>query len=117
VRHIVLFRYKNGVSDNQKLNIVERFLSLKNSLRNGMPYILSIEEGMQNSGEDVHGGFHQAFLMTFSSEGDRNYYVGRPIVSDTRYFDIEHRGFVDFVTPFLDVDGVLVFDYTRNTLV
>jgi hypothetical protein len=111
VRHVVLFRYKENLTKNQKDEITIRFMALQKSLRNGAPYIASIEEGLQNSGEGVDRGFQQAFLVTFNSEGDRNYYVGQPIVTDAAHYDPNHQKFKDFVGHFLDTDGALVFDY------
>ena len=84
VRHIVLFRYERGVSLEQKQEVIQRFLALKSlALR------------------------------------DRNYYVGNPVVTDSRFFDPAHQAFKEFVGPLLDkdasgnVNGALVFDYTR----
>lgn len=82
------------------------------------PYILSIETGSQNSGEGVDQNFEQAFIVTFKSEGDRNYYVGRGIVNKPGNFDIAHDEFKSFVGQFLrnpiDPSGVLVFDFKVN---
>ncbi len=113
VRHIVLFRYKVGVTDAQKAEIRERFLALQDQcLHHGRPYILSIETGIQRSGEGADQGLEEGFLVTFRSEGDRNYYVGKPIVTDDRFYDPAHQAFKDFVGPFLhDTIGALVFDY------
>jgi hypothetical protein len=112
VRHIVLFRYKDTVTAAQREDITQRFLALQNSPRNGAPYIVSIEEGMQNSGENADQGLQQGFLVTFRSEGDRNYYVGQPIVTNAQYYDAMHQQFKDFVGPYLAAQGVVVFDYT-----
>jgi hypothetical protein len=111
LRHIVLFRYKEGTTDTQREEIRRRFLALGASERDGKPYIVSIETGEQNSGEGADGGFEEAFLVTFRSEGDRNYYVGTPIVNEDAYFDPEHDKFKEFVGPFLAEKGVLVFDF------
>ncbi|AZN37972.1 Dabb family protein [Iodobacter ciconiae] len=114
LRHIVLFRYKPSVSAEQRQEVSKRFLALSKSLRNNKPYIVSIEEGLQNSGEGADHGFEQAFLVTFNSEGDRNFYVGEPIVTDTQYFDLAHQDFKVFVGPLLAPQGALVFDYVIN---
>lgn len=111
VRHIVLFRYMETVSKQERQEITMRFLALRGSLRNGAPYIVSIEEGAQNSGEMADGGFEQAFAVTFSSQGDRNYYVGQPVVSNPDFYDPAHQEFKEFVGEFLAPGGVLVFDY------
>ena len=118
VEHIVLFKYKKDVSVEIKQLIVNKFLGLKqNALRNGKPYILSIVSGPQNSLENLGNGFDQGFIVTFSSEGDRNYYVGRPVVNDPWCIDSEHDAFKRFIEPYLlqGNDGVLVFDFSVTT--
>ncbi len=114
VRHIVLFRYKDTVTAEQRREISRRFLELRKSQRNGAAYIISIEEGAQSSGEMADQGLQQGFLVTFNSEGDRNFYVGRPIINDPNYYDTNHQAFKDFVGPLLAPHGALVFDYTAN---
>ncbi|KXF77947.1 hypothetical protein ATN84_24850 [Paramesorhizobium deserti] len=113
VRHIVLFRYKDGTTEAQRAEIRQRFVALaEEARRGGQPYIVSIETGRQTSGEGVDRGFEEAFVVTFRSEGDRNYYVGTPIVTDPKFVDTAHQGFKEFVGPFLAQDnGVLVFDF------
>ncbi|MGZ3743358.1 MAG: Dabb family protein [Pseudobdellovibrionaceae bacterium] len=116
IRHLVLFRYNDSVTAAQKKEIARRFLALKNeSTRNGMPYIVSIETGNQNSGEGVDQELEQGFIVTFKSEGDRNYYVGRDIVKQDGNFDLAHDAFKRFVGQFLHTPinptGVLVFDF------
>ena len=113
VRHIVLFRYRDGTTDEQREEIRQRFTALATQAkRDGEPYIVSIETGKQSSGEGVDGGFEEAFVVTFRSEGDRNYYVGTPVVEDAAFYDPEHQKFKEFVGPFLAEKGVLVFDFT-----
>ncbi|GAB1584273.1 Dabb family protein [Phyllobacterium phragmitis] len=113
VHHVVLFRYKDGTTDAQRAEIRQRFVALaKEAKRNRKPYIVSIETGRQASGEGVDRGFEEAFIVTFRSEGDRNYYVGTPIVTNPKFFDAAHQRFKEFVGPFLAQDnGVLVFDF------
>ncbi|WP_323084330.1 Dabb family protein [Providencia alcalifaciens] len=115
VKHIVLFRYIDGVTDAQKGEIIRRFRALKDSLRDNQPYILAIDAGRQNSEEGLEQGYQQGFIVTFASEGDRNYYVGEPLVTDPRYYDRQHAAFKQFIRPYLMVNaGVLVFDFSLN---
>ena len=112
--HIVLFKYKEDISDEQKQLIKKKFMALKGaSKRNGIPYIASIITGNQNSLEGLSKGYEQGFIVTFRSEGDRNYYVGTPVVADPQYYDPLHHEFKSFVEPFLNdgSNGVLVFDF------
>ncbi|WP_048849724.1 Dabb family protein [Komagataeibacter europaeus] len=111
VRHIVMFRFLPVITDDQRAEVVRRFMALRQiSRRNdGSPVIASIETGAQMSGEGLDEGLQQAFVVTFNSEGDRNYYVGRPVVTDPAYFDPAHEAFRKFAAPF--IISTLVFDY------
>ncbi|MBS0981629.1 Dabb family protein [Gluconobacter cerinus] len=111
VRHMVMFRYKKDATTAQRAEVSGRFLHLAQDSRrpDGRPVVVSIETGFQNSGEGVEGGLQQAFLVTFRSEGDRNYYVGKPVVTDPAFFDPAHEAFKEFAGPYLD--KVMVFDY------
>jgi hypothetical protein len=111
VRHVVLFRYKESVSAAQRHEVATRFLALQTACeRDGKPYIVSIEAGAQHSGEGADQDFEHGFVVTFRSQGDRNYYTGQPIVTDRLRYDPVHQGFKDFALPHLA--GVLIFDYT-----
>ncbi|HKG50164.1 MAG TPA: Dabb family protein [Actinomycetales bacterium] len=113
IRHVVLFRYRDDVTPEQKQEVLRRFLLLADSPRpDGGTYVLSIEAGPQGSGEDAGHGFEHGVVVSFASEGDRNYYVGEPVVDDPRFFDAEHAAFKRFVGPLLDEGspGLLVFD-------
>ena len=113
IRHIVLFRYNEAVSPEQKEEVIRRFLALRTlSKRNGNTYIVSIETGSEISGEGLDQCLEQGFIVTFKSQGDRNYYVGQPIVTDSRFYDLAHQAFKDFVGPLLDQNGALVFDFS-----
>ncbi|MFC4278768.1 Dabb family protein [Achromobacter aloeverae] len=112
--HIVLFKYKAEVTAEQKLEVQRRFLALGGSKRAGAAsaYILSITSGSQNSLEGVGQGYEQGYTVAFKSAGDRNYYVGKPVVTDQAYFDSRHDEFKAYVGPLLAPQGgVLVFDY------
>jgi hypothetical protein len=118
VKHFVAFKYKPTVTSSEKVNVINRFLSLKKlAIRNGQPYIISIETGKANSKEGADQGMEQGFIVTFKSESDRDYYVGKPFTSD---FDPAHEDFKQFVGPLLSVDengdinGVIVFDFSTK---
>lgn len=118
IKHIVIFKYKDSVTPQQKKEVIQRFLQLQQSKRPGdkRPYIISITTGSQSSGEKASLGFEQAFIVSFRSEGDRNYYVGTPVVGDPAYYDRQHAEFKQFVGPLLeDNNGVLVFDFAENS--
>ena len=111
VTHIVLFRYAESISTAERAEVSRRFHELVTTERDGARYIRSIESGAQLSGEVEPGGFDEAFVVRFASLGDRNFYVGEPIVTDPDFFDEPHARFKDFVAPLLAPDGVLVFDF------
>jgi hypothetical protein len=112
LRHIVLFRYKESTTPDQRQEIEDRFHALAGSFRVGKRYIVSIDSGPQNSPEGLHHGLEHAFIVTFQSEGDRNYYLGEPLISDPRFYDSAHHKFKQFIGPYLHPDmGVLVFDF------
>ena len=113
VRHIVLFKYNPTVTPGQKQEVIQRFLALKTlSKRNGTPFIVSIETGPDISGEGLDQCFEQGFIVTFTSQGDRNYYVGQPVVTDPNFYDPAHQAFKDFVGPLVDQGGgAFVFDF------
>ncbi len=115
VRHIVLFRYGPQVTLEQKQKAKNRFLALKYlALKNGKRYILSIETGAEISGEGADQGLEQGFIVTFKSEGDRNYYVGQPVITDAHFYDPAHQAYKDFVGQLLDQNGVVVFDFSAG---
>lgn len=112
IEHLVLFKFRPDISQQERQEVINRFMSLQKSLKNGMPYILSIEYGYQNSKEGVHGDFEIAFRVSFASLEDRDYYVGKPFITEFGKYDQAHDDFKNFVGPYLATNnGVLVFDY------
>jgi hypothetical protein len=112
VIHIVLFKLGPDAPTGAAEEVRQRFHALAQSVRDdGAPYIRSIESGAQRSGEGQEGaGYDLGFVVTFDSEGDRNYYVGAPIQPDPRWFDPAHAAFKEFVGPLVAGGAVLVYD-------
>ncbi|KXV65904.1 stress responsive protein [Acetobacter orleanensis] len=112
LRHMVMFAFRPGTTAAQRAEVTRRFIALASLSRrpDGKPVVTSIETGAQNSGENTDLGLEQGYLVTFASEGDRNFYVGRPIVTEPRFFDPAHDAFKTFAAPYL-TKGV-VFDFT-----
>lgn len=109
VVHVVLFRFLPEVDAASKAEVERRFRALQSEPDPDRGrYILSIEAGSQASGEGAGGGFELGFVVRFSSEGDRNYYVGAPVQTDPAFFDPAHAAFKTFVGPL--VADVLVYD-------
>jgi hypothetical protein len=113
VGHIVLIRFSDEVPASARTAAIQAFLALRSAcVREDKPYIRSIEAGAQSSGEGADRGFEHAFVLHFDSEGDRNYYVGEPVVDDADFYDPRHHAFKQMIGPLLAPQGVLVFDYT-----
>lgn len=112
VRHMVMFQFRPTATAAERQEVTRRFLELATHSRrpNGAPVVASLEAGPQNSGENADLGLDYGYLVTFRSEGDRNYYVGRPIVHTSGCFDPAHDAFKKFAAPFLA--NVVVFDFT-----
>lgn len=123
LRHIVLFRFKDKAAQQE---YTRRFVELQEKClrKDGTRYVVSIETGIQNSCEKHGRGYQQGFLVTFQSEGDRNYYVGTPLVTDPSYYDLVHDRYKADVGAHLEPtpepppapapganDGALVFDF------
>ncbi|KZX20992.1 Dabb family protein [Rathayibacter tanaceti] len=112
LRHIVLIRFRPTALVTEAEEVTRRFVALAHEcVRDGLPYIESIETGPQLSVEGAGEGFDRAFLLTFSSEGDLNYYLGRPAVDAPGLFDPAHDAFKEFVGPFVDTAGIVAFDF------
>lgn len=114
VTHIVLFRYTDAATASQRTEVAQRFAALAGTERDGAAYIRSITHGAQASGEvgrspDGPAGFDHGFVVLFDSLGDRNYYVGEPVIDDPAFFDAVHAEFKRFVGPLLADVAVLDF--------
>ena len=115
VRHMVMFRFTPCVTQGERDVVTKRFVALARLSRrpDGHAVVASIESGSQISGENADLGLEQGYLVTFRSQGDRNFYVGQPIVTDSHYFDGAHDAFKTFAAPYLE--RVAVFDFAVQT--
>lgn len=114
--HIVLFKFKQEVTQSLVEEVNRRLRALSHSTKKGKPYIKRILSGAQNSKEGLAGGYTLGFIMEFASCADRDFYVGKPIVIDDDY-DKQHHEFKQFVQPLLqEKDGVFVFDFIDGQL-
>lgn len=96
LRHIVLFKFYENVSNEEIAQVVNAFDCLPEKI----PVIKAFECGINNSPENLNNGFTHCFLMTFDSEKERDEYLPH----------FEHKAFSNLVKSF--VDKVLVVDYT-----
>lgn len=118
VRHIVLFGLRPEVDAATRDELVARFRALVDGQRpDGRRPVVSVEAGEQIALEPPASGHDLGFVVTFASQGDRNYYAGRPMVDDERFIDPRHDEFKAFVGPLLlpGAEGCLVFDLADPT--
>ncbi|MGC1516779.1 MAG: Dabb family protein [Maribacter sp.] len=95
LRHVVLFKFKEGTTAAQMKQVEDAFSALPSKIKN----IKGYEWGLNNSPEGLEKGFTHAFFLTFASEEDRAIYLPHP----------DHKAFGDVLSPYLD--DVLVIDY------
>lgn len=99
LRHVVLFKFKEGTSAEKVKEIVDAFSALPTKI----PEIASYEWGVNNSPEGLNKGLTHGFLLTFNSEASRAVYLPHP----------DHKAFGALLTPHLD--DVTVLDYWSKT--
>lgn len=95
LRHVVLFKFKEGTSDKKITEIEDAFAALPSKI----PQIMSYEAGLNNSPEGLNKGLTHCFLLTFKSEEDRAIYLPHP----------DHKAFGALLSGHLD--DVTVVDY------
>ncbi|MFM1961344.1 MAG: hypothetical protein RLZZ172_189 [Bacteroidota bacterium] len=95
LRHVVLFSFKSTSSAAEVKTVEDAFRKLPSQIKE----IKDFEWGKNNSPEGINQGFTHCFLVTFTSEKDREVYLPHPA----------HKAFVDVLKPHLD--KVLVIDY------
>ena len=95
LRHVVLFKFKEGTTQANIAKVEEAFKALPTKI----PEIRDFEFGTNNSPEGLDKGFTHCFFLTFDSEEGRAVYLPHP----------DHKAFGEVLGPFLD--DVLVLDY------
>ena len=95
LRHVVLFKFKDGTTDERVRQIEEAFCALPGKVDT----IHDLEWGTDVSVEGLSQGFTHCFVVTFLREADRAAYLPHP----------EHKAFGKILGPHLD--KVLVVDY------
>jgi hypothetical protein len=95
LRHVVLFKFKDSSSSEDVARVEKEFRGLATKIA----LIKDFEWGKNSSPENLNQGLTHCFLVTFSSEKDRDTYLTHP----------EHLAFVEILKPHLD--KVTVIDY------
>src|SRR4030042_5460044 len=98
LRHVVLFKFKDGTSRQQIQALEEAFRALPSKI----PTVVDFEWGTNNSPEGLAQGFTHCFLVTFRDDKGRAVYLPHP----------EHQAYVKVLKPHLD--KVLVVDYVAR---
>ncbi len=94
-KHVVAFKFKPEVSQNQIITVLREFANLKNEI----PAIVNFEGGKDVSNENLHQGFTHCFTVSFENEAGRAVYQPHPA----------HQKFGKNITPLLE--KVFVMDY------
>jgi hypothetical protein len=95
LRHVVLFKFKEGTTPAQIEEVVDAFRALKSKIS----AIKDFEYGTDVSTENKSEGFTHCFFLTFADAQGRDAYLPHPA----------HKAFGALVGPRLD--KVLVVDY------
>ena len=97
VRHVVVFKYKQGATDDQIRQVTDAFRDLKNKI----PGIVSFEHGINNSPEGKNLGFTHVYQLTFEGAKARDAYLPHP----------EHKKFGELLGRLSILEDVFVVDY------
>jgi hypothetical protein len=92
---VVLFKFQETSSSQDVKSVIAEFNSLKGKIKQ----IKNLEWGLNNSPEKLNEGLTHAFILTFSSEKDRDDYLVHP----------EHKKFGESVGK--HIDKVVVLDF------
>lgn len=97
VRHVVVFKYKDGTSAEQIQQVTDAFRALKDRI----PGIIAFEHGVNDSPEGRSLGFTHVYLLTFEDAAARDQYLPHP----------EHQAFGELLGRLGVLDDVFVVDY------
>lgn len=95
MRHVVLFKFKEGTTAEQVRKIESDFCALPSKI----DAIHDFEWGTDVGTQNLSQGFTHCFVVTFLNEADRDKYLPHPA----------HKEFAELLRP--QLDKVLVVDY------
>ena len=98
VRHVVLFKFKEGTTAEQQKTVEDAFRELPKKIHE----IVGFEWGTNISPENRNQGFTHCFLVTFDDAKGRDAYLPHPA----------HKAFGKVLRPYLD--KVLVIDFVAK---
>ena len=97
VRHVVVFKFKQGTTEDQIKQVTNAFRQLKGKI----PGIVSFEHGVNNSPEKKNLGFTHVYLVTFENAQARDAYLPHP----------EHKKFGELLGKLGVYEDVFVVDF------
>jgi hypothetical protein len=95
LRHVVLFKFKDGAKAEDVKKVEDAFRALSGKIK----LIKDFEWGTNVSPENLNQGLTHCFFVTFKSDKDRDDYLVHPA----------HKEFVEILKPVLD--KATVVDY------
>ena len=95
IKHIALFKFKEGTAQEYMDQVLDQLLELSESIDGIEDYV----GGTNNSPEGLNQGYTHGFVMTFKDATARDAYLAHP----------DHERFKTGVLP--SIDGVTVFDF------
>jgi Stress responsive A/B Barrel Domain len=95
LRHVVLFKFKDGTTPEQIKQVEDAFRALPGKIK----LVKDFEWGTNVSPENLAQGYTHCFLLIFNSDKDRDSYLADPA----------HKEFGTILKPYLD--KVLVVDF------
>jgi hypothetical protein len=93
LRHVVMFKFLDSATPEDVKKVETSFAALAKKLK----IVKGFEWGKNSSPENLNQGLTHCFLVTFSSDKDRDEYLIHP----------DHKAFVDILMPYLDKATVL----------
>lgn len=98
VRHVVVFKYKEGTPQSK----IDQVNASFGELQNKIPGITDFEYGINDSPEGKDQGFSHVYLLTFEDAEARNTYLPHP----------EHKKFGEMLGSLNILEDVFVVDYS-----
>ena len=98
VRHVVVFKYKQGATEDQIQQVTKAFGDLKKTI----PGIVSFEHGVNDSPENKNAGFTHVYLVTFENAKARDTYLPHP----------EHKKFGQLLGKLDILEDLFVVDFS-----
>lgn len=97
VRHVVVFKFREGASDAQIQQLTDAFRALQDKI----PGILAFEHGRNHSPEGKDQGFDHVYTLTFENAAARDTYLPHP----------DHAAFGRLLGELAIHEDVFVVDY------